>query len=153
MSRAGMYAKMFGVYAFPSPPLPISYSYPLSSSSILSPACTPSNSKPHSGLVFCLGGPALMYWVTPSEGELFQRFSPELQKRNLEMREQRQADYEDFVTKLKEYSKSDKPIWEAAAEAQRKEREEIVRRGREGGEARERERREMREELGGGRIR
>jgi CBP4 len=47
--------------------------------------------------------------VTPNEGELFKRFSPELQKHNLENRERRQRDYEDFVGKLKEYSKSDKP--------------------------------------------
>jgi hypothetical protein len=47
--------------------------------------------------------------VTPTEGELFKRFSPELQKHNLENRERRQRDYEDFVGKLKEYSKSDKP--------------------------------------------
>ena len=47
--------------------------------------------------------------VTPSEGEIFNRFSPELQARNLANRERRQRDHEDFVSKLKEYSKSDKP--------------------------------------------
>ena len=56
-----------------------------------------------------IGGPALMYAVTPAEGELFKRFSPELQARNLEARDRRQRDYEDFVGKLKEYSRSDKP--------------------------------------------
>ena len=74
-----------------------------------------------------------MYYVTPAEGELFQKFSPELQKRNLEMREQRQADYEDFVSKLKEYSKSDKPIWQAAEEAMQRERERVRREQRERG--------------------
>lgn len=69
-----------------------------------------------------------MYYVTPSEGELFSRFSPELQASNLANRARRQRDHEDFVGKLKEYSKSDKPIWEAAAEAQRREREEGMRR-------------------------
>ena len=68
-----------------------------------------------------------MYYVTPSEGELFSRFSPELQARNLASRERRQAEYEDFVGKLKEYSRSDKPIWEAAAEAQAKARAELER--------------------------
>jgi hypothetical protein len=96
-----------------------------------------------------VGGPILMYYVTPAEGELFKRFSPELQKHNLENRERRQRDYEDFVSKLKEYSKSDKPIWEAAAEAQEKARQEILAR-----EARERIERgrmgdEMRREMGG----
>jgi len=34
----------------------------------------------------------------------------------LENREQKQQDFDSFVNKLKEYSKSDKPIWAAAAE-------------------------------------
>ncbi|KAF7513581.1 hypothetical protein GJ744_008875 [Endocarpon pusillum] len=95
------------------------------------------------GVICCVGGPALMYYVTPSEGELFNRFSPELQASNLANRARRQRDYEDFLGKLKEYSKSDKPIWEAAADAQRKEREELIRRT--GVEEAEKERR--REEL------
>jgi CBP4 len=69
-----------------------------------------------------------MYYMTPSEGELFKRFSPELQAFNLANRDRRQREYEDFVGKLKEYSKSDKPIWEAAAEAQRKQNENLGRR-------------------------
>lgn len=86
-----------------------------------------------------------MYYVTPSEGELFKRFSPDLQKRNLEARERRTAEYLDFAGKMREYSKSDKPIWEAAEEAQRKKRAELVEaeRMRDGEE--ERVRREMRE--------
>lgn len=39
-----------------------------------------------------------------------------MQKRSLENREQKQQDFDSFVNKLKEYSKSDKPIWAAAAE-------------------------------------
>lgn len=77
-----------------------------------------------------IGGPSLMYYVTPSEGELFQRFSPELQASNLANRARRQREYEDFVGKLKEYSKSDKPIWEAAADAQRREKELLLERER-----------------------
>ena len=45
-----------------------------------------------------------------------QRYNPELQKRSLENREQKQQDFDNFVNKLKDYSKSDKPIWTAAAE-------------------------------------
>lgn len=97
-----------------------------------------------------------MYYVTPSEGELFTRFSPELQASNLANRARRQAEYEDFVGKLKEYSKSDKPIWEAAKEAQRKEmragkREgwERLEREREGEVEVERRRREVRKEAVG----
>ncbi|KEF61914.1 uncharacterized protein A1O9_03486 [Exophiala aquamarina CBS 119918] len=66
--------------------------------------------------------------VTPSEGELFKRFNPELQKKNLEMRDQRIQNHEEFITQLKEYSKSDKPIWVAAAEAQEKAREQLIKR-------------------------
>ena len=98
-----------------------------------------------------LGGPLTMYYLTPAEGELFKRFSPELQKHNLENRERRQRDYEDFVSKLKEYSKSDKPIWEAAAEAQEKAREEMRRKEWEEGRVREQAREEMRAEMKGGR--
>jgi hypothetical protein len=64
--------------------------------------------------------------VTPSEGEVFKRFNPDLQKRNLELRDQRTKDYEIFLSQLKEYSKSDKPIWEAAADAQRQAKEQLL---------------------------
>ncbi|MCJ1233047.1 assembly factor cbp4 [Varicellaria rhodocarpa] len=70
-----------------------------------------------SGAVLCIGGPALIIWVTPTEEELFKvRYNPELQKRSLENRIGKQQDFDTFVGKLKEYSKSNKPIWEAAAE-------------------------------------
>ena len=63
-------------------------------------------------------------WVTPSEEEIFkvsrpprandasnasQRYSPELQKKALATREQRQKDFDGFVHQLKDLSKSDKP--------------------------------------------
>jgi hypothetical protein len=63
-------------------------------------------------------------WVTPSEEEIFkvsrpprandasdslQRYSPELQKKALANREQRQKDFDGFVHQLKDLSKSDKP--------------------------------------------
>lgn len=48
-------------------------------------------------------------WVQPTDEELFERYNPELQKRSLEGRYERQKEFDDFVTKLKEYSKSDKP--------------------------------------------
>ena len=92
-----------------------------------------------------------MYLVTPAEGELFKRFSPELQQYNLENRDRRQREYEDFVTKLKEYSKSDKPIWEAAAEAQEKARQELLRRQQQEERERGEMRRGMREEMERGR--
>lgn len=63
-------------------------------------------------------------WVTPSEEEIFkvsrsprasnaanasQRYSPDLQKKALANREQRQKDFDGFVHQLKDLSKSDKP--------------------------------------------
>ncbi|KAL8716127.1 MAG: hypothetical protein Q9220_000032 [cf. Caloplaca sp. 1 TL-2023] len=79
--------------------------------------------------ILSVGGPALLYYVQPTDEELFQanvnpdkKYNPELQKKSLENRHGRQQDFDDFVTKLKEYSKSDKPsakalpkIWEVAA--------------------------------------
>lgn len=50
-----------------------------------------------------------MYYVSPSEEELFLKYNPDLQKRSLENRMGRQEDFDHFVGKLKEYSKSDKP--------------------------------------------
>jgi len=94
--------------------------------------------------VCCIGGPALMYYVTPAEGEVFKRFNPDLQKRNLELREQRLRNNEEFVSKLIEYSKSDKPIWVVAAEEEKKERAERIRIAAEDLSERDRVREEMR---------
>ncbi|GAM82773.1 hypothetical protein ANO11243_007590 [Dothideomycetidae sp. 11243] len=63
------------------------------------------------GGAMCIGGPALIYYVSPSEEELFLRYNPELQRRSLANRAERQEDFDAFVTRLKRYSKSDKPIW------------------------------------------
>jgi len=82
-------------------------------------------------IVCCVGGPALMYYVTPAEGEVFKRFNPDLQKRNLALREKRLKDNEEFVSKLIEYSKSDKPVWVVAAEAEKRERAERIRKAAE----------------------
>lgn len=49
--------------------------------------------------------------MVPTEEELRSRYNPELLKRSIEGREERQQEFNDFVTKLKEYSKSDKPSW------------------------------------------
>ncbi len=92
-----------------------------------------------SGAIVSIGGPALVYYVSPTDEELFKvprsfspqissclyvfwvtrwlifvicvnkKFDPELQKRSLENREGRQEDFNKFVRNLKEYSRSDKP--------------------------------------------
>ncbi len=56
-----------------------------------------------------VGGPALTYWVVPTEEELRSRYNPDLLKKSIEGRAEREAEFNGFVTKLKEYSKSDKP--------------------------------------------
>ena len=56
----------------------------------------------------CIGGPALVLYVMPSEEELISRYNPELRKRALENRKERQEDFDKFVTRLKEYSKDEK---------------------------------------------
>jgi hypothetical protein len=91
-----MYGKMALAFVppLPSPPLP-------STSQKLTP--------PHSGSICCIGGPALIYYVSPTEEELFLKYNPELQKRSLENRREKQEDFDNFVNKLKVYSKSDKP--------------------------------------------
>ena len=88
-----------------------------------------------------------MYYLMPDPDALFKSFSPELQKHNLENRERRQAEYEDFRTKMIEYSKSDKPIWVAAQEDQERVRRQIQQRAREEQSERARVQAEMRSEI------
>ncbi|RDA83438.1 hypothetical protein CP532_4423 [Ophiocordyceps camponoti-leonardi (nom. inval.)] len=60
------------------------------------------------GLV-SVGGPALTMYLSPSEDELRKRYNPDLRKKSLETREERQQEFDEFVTRLKTYSKSEKP--------------------------------------------
>ncbi|KAJ9145571.1 hypothetical protein NKR19_g6060 [Coniochaeta hoffmannii] len=76
-----------------------------------------------------VGGPAFVMWVSPTDEELFQKYSPELKKKSLERRLEREKEFDDFVEKLKEYSKSDKPIWFEQKEAQRQEKEARIQEG------------------------
>lgn len=62
----------------------------------------------NSGGVTCVGGPAFVMWVQPTEEELFKRYNPDLQKKSLERRYERQKEFDDFVVQLKEHAKSDK---------------------------------------------
>lgn len=63
----------------------------------------------HSGAVVSVGGPAFTYYLTPTEDELRARYNPDLRKKSIEQREEREQEFDEFVTRLKEYSKSDKP--------------------------------------------
>ncbi|RDA93835.1 hypothetical protein CP533_6409 [Ophiocordyceps camponoti-saundersi (nom. inval.)] len=62
------------------------------------------------------GGPALTMYLMPTEDELRKRYNPDLRKKSIETREEREQDFDEFVTRLKTYSKSDKPIWVAMKE-------------------------------------
>ena len=46
--------------------------------------------------------------LTPTEEELFEKYNPELQKKSLEGRDQKEQEFDDFVMTMKEASKSDK---------------------------------------------
>ncbi|RKU43258.1 assembly factor cbp4 [Coniochaeta pulveracea] len=81
------------------------------------------------GGALMVGGPAFVLWVSPTDEELFQKYSPELKKKSLERRFERETEFDDFVGKLKEYSKSDKPIWVVQEEAERKARQERIQEG------------------------
>ncbi|KAG8418791.1 Assembly factor cbp4 [Metarhizium acridum] len=61
------------------------------------------------GVAISVGGPLLTMRLTPTEEELRAKYNPDLLKKSIETREERQQEFDDFVTRLKEYSKSDKP--------------------------------------------
>ncbi|CAK7562904.1 MAG: Assembly factor cbp4 [Sporothrix epigloea] len=80
------------------------------------------------GALMCIGGPMLTMYVMPTDEELFQKYNPDLQKRSLERREERQAEFNDWLQNLKRQSQINKPIWivqeeeaQAAREAKRSE--------------------------------
>lgn len=61
-----------------------------------------------SGVVICVGGPVLVEKLRPTDEELFKRYNPDLQKRSLEEGDRRSREFEEYVGRLKEWSKSDK---------------------------------------------
>jgi hypothetical protein len=61
-----------------------------------------------SGILFCVGGPALVQYIRPSDEELVKRYNPDLQKRSAEQGDRKAQEFDDYVQKLKEWSKSDK---------------------------------------------
>jgi len=62
-------------------------------------------------VVVAVGGPAFTAWLSPSEEEIRAKYNPDLRRRSIEGKAQREQEFDEFVTRLKEYSKSDKPIW------------------------------------------
>ncbi|KAI0142033.1 hypothetical protein BJ166DRAFT_540576 [Pestalotiopsis sp. NC0098] len=100
------------------------------------------------GLVVCVGGPAFVFWVQPTDEELFKRYSPELQKKSLERRHERQQEFDDFVNQLKDFSKSDKHIWTVQEEAARAYRAERLREDAKNAEDAKAQKEAMRRESG-----
>lgn len=96
----------------------------------------------------CIGGPAFVMWVQPTDEELFQKYNPELQKKSLERRYEKQQEFDDFVTRLKQYSKSDKPIWVVQEEALRKQKEEALKQDFQNAEEAKARQEAMRKEAG-----
>ncbi|GAT18799.1 assembly factor cbp4 [Aspergillus luchuensis] len=74
------------------------------------------------GIVICVGGPAFVQYIRPTDEELFKRYNPDLQKRSLEEGDRRAREFDEYVTRLKQWSKSDKSIWYAAQEQQEQKR-------------------------------
>lgn len=67
------------------------------------------DTQANSGIVVGVGGPLFTAWVSPSEEEIRAKYNPELRKRSIEGKAAREQEFEEFVTRLKAYSKSDKP--------------------------------------------
>ena len=118
MPGAKLWAKMIGSYVSPSPTYLLPQTLPFQT--------IPVSDQPHRGVVLCIGGPALIYYVTPTEEELVSRYNPELRARSLANREGKQEEFNAFVTQLKEYSRSDKPIWVLQQEERAQKRKDAV---------------------------
>ncbi|KKK21838.1 hypothetical protein P175DRAFT_0442815 [Aspergillus ochraceoroseus IBT 24754] len=102
------------------------------------------------GAVICIGGPALVQYIRPTDEELFKRYNPELQRRSIEDGDRRAREFDEYVTRLKEWSKSDKSIWFAAQEYEEKQRAEMEAQRSQVKEDAKIQREEMRKELLGG---
>ncbi|OJJ43033.1 hypothetical protein ASPZODRAFT_169626 [Penicilliopsis zonata CBS 506.65] len=102
------------------------------------------------GAAVTIGGPAFVQYIRPTDEELFKRYNPDLQRRSLEEGERRAQEFDEYVTKLKEWSRSDKSIWLAAQEQEEQKRVQVeAQRAQAKDEARI-QREEMRKELLGG---
>ncbi|OKL63209.1 hypothetical protein UA08_01318 [Talaromyces atroroseus] len=74
------------------------------------------------GAIVAVGGPLFVQYIRPTDEELFSKYNPELQKAALENRDRREKEYDEYVNKLKEWSKSDKSIWFAVKEEESRRR-------------------------------
>ncbi|KAH7176523.1 hypothetical protein EDB81DRAFT_41331 [Dactylonectria macrodidyma] len=100
------------------------------------------------GAAVAVGGPAFTMWLTPTEEELRSKYNPELRKKSLENVVEKQQEFDDFVTRLKEYSKSDKPIWIVVKEEEERKRKAGLAAAKASKQETESRREEMRREAG-----
>ncbi|KAE8351584.1 assembly factor cbp4 [Aspergillus coremiiformis] len=99
------------------------------------------------GTVICVGGPAFVQSIRPTDEELFKRYNPELQRRSIEEGDRRAQEFDDYVNKLKQWSKSDKSIWVAAQEQQEQMRTQATAQQNQAKDDARIQREEMRKEL------
>ncbi|KAH0596795.1 hypothetical protein MHUMG1_05103 [Metarhizium humberi] len=100
------------------------------------------------GVVISVGGPLLTMRLTPTEDELRAKYNPDLLKKSIETREERQQEFDDFVTRLKEYSKSDKPIWIVVKEEEERRKKAVLEAAKVQQKEADARREEMRREAG-----
>ncbi|KAJ5151360.1 uncharacterized protein N7482_010612 [Penicillium canariense] len=99
------------------------------------------------GILISVGGPAFVQYLRPSDEELVKRYNPELQKRSAEQGDRKAQEFDDYVQKLKVWSKSDKSIWYAAQEERDREQARIEAQRARAKEESRIQREEMRKEL------
>ncbi|QKX57178.1 uncharacterized protein TRUGW13939_04286 [Talaromyces rugulosus] len=99
------------------------------------------------GAAVSIGGPMFVLYIRPTDEEIFQKYNPELQKSSIEGRERREQEYDDYVNKLKEWSKSDKSIWFAVKEEEARRKVQVAESTTQAKEEQKAQRDEMRKEL------
>ncbi|KAG5970587.1 hypothetical protein E4U55_001563 [Claviceps digitariae] len=100
------------------------------------------------GTALSVGGPYLTMRLMPTEEELRSRYNPDLLKRSIEGRQEREQEYDEFVTRLKEYSKSDKPLWTVMKEDEERRKQALLNAGKVQKMEAETQREQMRREAG-----
>ncbi|KAG5933181.1 hypothetical protein E4U59_007024 [Claviceps monticola] len=100
------------------------------------------------GVGISVGGPLLTMRLMPAEGELRSRYNPDLLKKSNDEREERQEDFDVFVKRLKEYSRSDKPIWTVMAEEEERQKKAALSAARAQRREADMQREQMRREAG-----
>ncbi|ODA78595.1 hypothetical protein RJ55_05977 [Drechmeria coniospora] len=100
------------------------------------------------GAAVSVGGPAFTYWLTPTEEQLRARYNPELLQRSIEGREEKEQEFDEFVTRLKAYAKSDKPIWVVVKEEDERRKKQALAAGKAQQQEASAQREEMRRQAG-----